>query len=165
LRSGLANIETHNRPLATVLELCNEAWSHTILSEHPQKPAQPLLPQRITNENHPYPTRKNKPNSKPNSRTNRGGAEIPMHIGTQSTRTGKEPKILERSGNPDPSGLERSGSPDLSGEAKPRSEQGPGARRGFIGAGPPAVVRPQHHSHPERIARDYGFFSRYSYIP
>jgi len=34
LRSGLANIETHNRPLATVLELCNEAWNHTILSEH-----------------------------------------------------------------------------------------------------------------------------------
>ena len=36
LRSGLANVEANHRPLATVLELCNEAWSHTILSEHPR---------------------------------------------------------------------------------------------------------------------------------
>jgi len=35
LRSGLANIEAHYGPLATVLELCNETWMHTMLSEHP----------------------------------------------------------------------------------------------------------------------------------
>jgi len=37
LCSGLANIEAHNGPLATVLELRNEAWMHTMLSEHPSE--------------------------------------------------------------------------------------------------------------------------------
>jgi SAM-dependent methyltransferase len=35
LRSGLTNIEAHERPLATVVELRNEAWMHTILIENP----------------------------------------------------------------------------------------------------------------------------------
>ena len=37
LRSGLTNIEADERPLASVLELRNEAWMHTILSENPIK--------------------------------------------------------------------------------------------------------------------------------
>lgn len=36
LRSGLANVETNTRPLATVLGVCHEAWGYTILSEHPK---------------------------------------------------------------------------------------------------------------------------------
>ena len=35
MRSGLANVETDIRPLATVLELRHEAWVYTMLSEHP----------------------------------------------------------------------------------------------------------------------------------
>jgi hypothetical protein len=35
LRSCIADIKINNGPLATVLELCDEAWMHTILSEHP----------------------------------------------------------------------------------------------------------------------------------
>ena len=91
------------------------AVRHVLCKTNPiaSKTKTPQLPvlQRLTKTSRPNPPQKNKPNQ------------------TQFPRAGKEPKILERSGNPDPSGLERSGSPDLSGEAKPRPEQGPGARR------------------------------------
>ncbi|OQY06754.1 MAG: hypothetical protein B6I25_03245 [Planctomycetales bacterium 4572_13] len=35
MRTRLASIETDQRAMATVLELCNETWMHTVLSEHP----------------------------------------------------------------------------------------------------------------------------------
>jgi hypothetical protein len=34
---GVTNIETNRRPLATVLELCNETRVHIMLSEHPRE--------------------------------------------------------------------------------------------------------------------------------
>jgi len=37
LCSCIANIKVNNGPLATVLELCDEARMHTILSEHPSR--------------------------------------------------------------------------------------------------------------------------------
>ena len=36
LCNGIKIIEADERPLATVLELCDEAWSYSILSEHPE---------------------------------------------------------------------------------------------------------------------------------
>ena len=35
LCSYIADIKVNDRPLATVLELCYEAWVHIIISEHP----------------------------------------------------------------------------------------------------------------------------------
>ena len=37
LRIGTANIEGDQGPLAAVLELCDEAWMYSMLSEHPNQ--------------------------------------------------------------------------------------------------------------------------------
>jgi len=62
LRSGLANIEAHYGPLATVLELCNETWMHTMLSEHPVKRAQRLVWKGVMVIIRPSGHEKTKPN-------------------------------------------------------------------------------------------------------
>jgi len=49
LRSCLASVEANQGPMATVLELCNETWMYTILSEHPLMSASAVDIKGLTN--------------------------------------------------------------------------------------------------------------------
>ena len=52
LRSGVAIFEANQGSLATVLGICNEAWVHIMLSEHPlqkleEAEKRPISPQEL----------------------------------------------------------------------------------------------------------------------